>query len=76
MMENRNAEMGHNEDDNDSDDNENDFTVYGEFVAEFFHLSRGANRTFIYRMPRPCRMGLRNGSQEPFVLGGNASHQG
>ena len=29
-MENRNAELNHDEE-NDSDDNENDFTVYGEF---------------------------------------------
>lgn len=28
-MENRNAELNH-DDENDSDDNENDFTVYGE----------------------------------------------
>lgn len=30
-MENRNAELNHNDEENDSDDNENDFTVYGEF---------------------------------------------
>jgi hypothetical protein len=30
-MENRNAEHCNNDDENDSDDNENDFTVYGEF---------------------------------------------
>lgn len=29
-MENRNAELNHNDEENDSDDNENDFTVYGE----------------------------------------------
>jgi hypothetical protein len=32
-MENRNAELNHDED-NDSDDNENDFTVYGECFKE------------------------------------------
>lgn len=29
-MENRNAEHCNNDEENDSDDNENDFTVYGE----------------------------------------------
>jgi hypothetical protein len=32
-MENRNAELNHDEE-NDSDDNENDFTVYGECLKE------------------------------------------
>lgn len=36
-MENRNAELNHDEE-NDSDDNENDFTVYGKFCAPCSHL--------------------------------------
>lgn len=48
-MENRNAEMNqHGDEENDSDENENDFTVYGkkfktlikEKLADTFHLSR------------------------------------
>lgn len=35
-MENRNNEMNHNDEENDSDDNENDFTVYGELSMQFF----------------------------------------
>jgi hypothetical protein len=35
-MENRNGtEMGHNDEENDSDENENDFTVYGESTICF-----------------------------------------
>lgn len=36
-MENRNAELNHDEE-NDSDDNENDFTVYGENFEGIFRV--------------------------------------
>jgi Neural proliferation differentiation control-1 protein (NPDC1) len=40
-MENRNAELNHNDDENDSDDNENDFTVYGECRGVFLsHVAK------------------------------------
>lgn len=35
-MENRNAEHCNNDEENDSDDNENDFTVYGETCKRAF----------------------------------------
>lgn len=38
-MENRNAELNHNDEENDSDDNENDFTVYGEFQLPIMNYS-------------------------------------
>lgn len=74
-MENRNAEHCTNDDENDSDDNENDFTVYGEL--EVNTCIRAFINIFCYsRMSWLSRMGyaIRHGSEESDVLRRNASH--
>ena len=51
-MENRNAEMNHNDEENDSDDNENDFTVYGELFVECAKLSKSFNHCSLFSFSR------------------------